>query len=408
MLRLGGESSSRPFAGESVPLEALPPRRVLFATIAAGGGHVATARAMAEALELHFPGRFEARVSDFMFELGMLREDRQHKELWRWALRRPQIVRAGQRILDATPTLTRGYHQLLLRKFARAAASELIRQPVDLVVANHGWLTLGLTRAQRLHGLRIPVLSFATEPLDASALWAEPRAERFVVPSQAARLDLIRFGVRPEKVDVVGYPVRQAFLRAPPKAAARHELGLGEGLHCVVSLGGEGVGADPSPWIRALLDEGCKVIVLTGRNPALRARLAPLIRDYPGLRLEPFTERMELFLAASDIVLGKAGPASVFEALAVGRPFIATGYAGLNELEVVRYLVRHRLGRLATTTPQVLAAVREYLSPESREQCARTAQEMELDRMSERLARYIAGYATTGRSDGRFLTEGLK
>ena len=44
-------------------------RRILFATIAAGGGHVTTAEAMAEALERHFPGRFETRVSDYMAEL---------------------------------------------------------------------------------------------------------------------------------------------------------------------------------------------------------------------------------------------------------------------------------------------------------------------------------------------------
>ena len=43
---------------------------ILFATIAAGGGHVAGAWAMAESVERHYPGRFELRVSDYMKDLG--------------------------------------------------------------------------------------------------------------------------------------------------------------------------------------------------------------------------------------------------------------------------------------------------------------------------------------------------
>lgn len=385
-----------------------PIKRVLFATIAAGGGHTATAQAMAEALERHFPGRFETEVSDFMFDLGMLREDRRHKQLWRWALARPQLVRTGQRILDAAPTLTRRYHRLMLRRFSRAAAQRLAARPVSLVVANHGWLTVGLTRAQRRHGLQVPVLSFATEPLDASALWAEPAAERFVVPSEAAKLDLVRLGVRAEKVHVVGYPVREVFLWPPSKEAARRQLGLAEGFHCLVSLGGEGIADDPREWIEALLREGCSLVVLTGRNPLLRRKLAPLAAHFARLRLEGYTDNVATFLAACDVVVGKAGPASVFEALAVGRPFVATSYAGLNELEVVRFLARRKLGTLARTKRAIVESVLGYRSePELLERTSARTEELDFAGMSERLARYIAGYALERRPDLRLVGEGL-
>lgn len=384
------------------------PRRVLFATIAAGGGHVATALAMAEALARHLPGEFETRVSDFMFDLGLLREDRQHKELWRWALARPQLVRTGQRILDAAPTLTRRYHRLMLRRFSRAAADELRAKPVDLIVANHGWLTVGLTRAQQRHALATPVLSFATEPLDASALWAEPAAEQFVVPSGAAKSDLVRLGVRPEKVDVIGYPVRDDFLHAPTKEEARSELGLGPGFHCLVSLGGEGIGEDPRAWITGLLEDGHQLVVLTGRNPVLRRSLVPLAQRWSNLRLEAYTDRVATFLAAADVVVGKAGPASVFETMAVGRPFIATGYAGLNELEVVRFLVRRRLGALMRSPEAVRQEVHRYRRDPSRlDQVASAAAGLDLPGMSERLARYIASYARGGGPERSFITEGL-
>ena len=70
-------------AGERRPM-------ILFATIAAGGGHVTVARAMAEAVEHHYPGRFELRVSDYMKEVGAKEVadlDRLHKDTWRFMLR---------------------------------------------------------------------------------------------------------------------------------------------------------------------------------------------------------------------------------------------------------------------------------------------------------------------------------
>src|SRR5215210_9433497 len=84
-------------------------REILFATIAAGGGHVATAHAMSEALEHHYPGRFALRVSDYMREVGAKQVaglDRLHKDIWRFMLRYPVLARSSQQLMDALPRLT--------------------------------------------------------------------------------------------------------------------------------------------------------------------------------------------------------------------------------------------------------------------------------------------------------------
>lgn len=380
-------------------------RRILFATIAAGGGHVATAHAMAEALARHFAGRFETEVSDYMDALGLAGQDRRHKEFWRWALKHPHLTRAGQRLIDAAPPLTRLFHDVMLRDLATEAAAHLAREAYDLVVVNHGWLTVGLTRAQRRHGLRTPVLTFETEPLDASALWAEPRAERFVVPSNAARKDLLRFGIAAERIDVVGYPVRQAILDAPERGAARTELGLDDRFTVLVSLGGEGMGGDPRALIEPLLGEGAQVVVITGRNEALKARLAD--HSQRGAHIEGFTDRMASFLAAADVVVGKAGPASVFEALAVGRPFIATAYTALNERAVVRFLEARALGGYAPRPAEAVRRALAFRKGDQAEAVAERAAALDISGMTERLARYVAAYAETGAGDPEAIGAGL-
>lgn len=369
---------------------------ILFATIAAGGGHVATARAMAEAVELLHPERFELRVSDYMKEVGVTGLDRRHKDSWRRALRYPVLARTGQRLIDAFPRLTVAAQRGLLRGFARAAAEDLGRKKPLLVVSNHGLITSGLAEARRLYELRVPVLTFATEPHDISAYWAEPRAEHVVVPSENIRRRLVRFGVPVEKLAVVGYPVRQAFLSAPPKEAARAQLGLQHRFTCLAAFGGEGVGGNPRRLVRTLLgsEAGSQVVVITGRNPAARAAMERLTDGDDRLRVEGFVDDVATYLAAADVFVGKAGPASVYEALAVGRPVILTGYAGLNERGVVRFMEQEGLGVFAGTGGKLRESLRRYVSePGLLGEAALRCRALDLGDATERLARYVVRYA---------------
>jgi UDP-N-acetylglucosamine:LPS N-acetylglucosamine transferase len=370
---------------------------ILFATIAAGGGHVAGAHAMAEAIERYYPGRFELRVSDYMKDLGVVRLDRFHKDSWRRALRYPILARTGQRVIDAFPRLTIAVERRILRDFARAAADDLKKGPPLLVVSNHGLITTGLAEARYRHGLQVPVLTFATEPFNISAYWGEPRADRVIAASEDGWRRLRRFGVPAERMTIIGRPVRQAFLNAPAKIEAREHLGLGDRFTCLVSFGGEGVGRNPRGLIRALLDSDTplQVVAITGRNEALKKELKALGTN--GLRVEGFVENLAEYLAASDVFVGKAGPSSVYEALAVGRPVLASGYAGLNELGVVRFVEGQGLGRHVRTNAALVREVRRYAGdPVLLEEISRRCRGLNLASSTERFAHHIVRYALTG------------
>src|SRR5215211_5720922 len=374
---------------------------ILFATIAAGGGHVAVARAMAEAVEHHYPGRFELRVSDYMKEVGPKRVanlDRLHKDIWRFMLRYPILARMTQRLMDAFPRMTVAAQRRLVRSFARAAAADLREDPPRLIFSNHGLMTAGLAEAKRIGGLEVPVLSFANELVGICSYWADPHADRIVVPSEEARRDLMRFGVPESKLSFVGfgYPVRQAFLNASSKLEARTSLGLEDRFTCLVSSGGEGVGRNQRELVRALMgsDVPLQVVVIAGRNEALKEELRALEIGENVLRIEGFVEDMATYLAASDVFIGKAGPASVYEALVVGRPALLTGYAGLNEVGVARLVEQWGLGRYVRTPGALLEEVRRYaLNPSLLEEVARRCRMLEPAAATERLAHYIVRYA---------------
>lgn len=362
-------------------------RTILFDTIAAGGGHVATARAMRDAVERLSGGEVRGEIRDAMRALGLERQDREHKRSWATLLRAPRLVRAGMRVMNVAPRVVHALEARVLDELARRAAGDLASRNVDLVVVNHGFLMVAYARARRRYGLRRPVVTFATEPFDANALWAEPHADRVVAPSHAARRHLIRLGVPGERIDVVGYPVAGALLTPPTREAARRRLGLpAEGRRALLSLGGEGVADRPERWIDALLDAGWRVSAIAGRNVALAERLARHPAAGATLDVHGFVDDMPLRLSAADAVVGKAGPASVMEALAVGRPFLATSHAGLNEAAVIAYLERSGLGR-AVAEPAALAPALTATSD------ARPRARPDFPAMANRLGRHLLDLA---------------
>lgn len=384
---------------------------VLFATIAAGGGHVATARAMAGAVSTASGGTLTTRVSDVMAEYGPRDLDARHKASWKALLGRPALVRNSQRLMDAVPVISRAAQGLLLQGFTESITRAMNSEAPALIVVNHGWLATAFANARARHGLKTRVVVFATEPFDASALWSAPSAEIVLAPSTAAAEDLRRLGVSPVALHVSGYPVAERFTRAPEKATARASLRLSDGFVVLMSLGAEGVASGDA--IAAALElgrAGCNVLCATGRNADLAAQVEAAAREQ-GLQdvvsALGYVERMEVPLAASDLMVGKAGPASTMEALAVGRPVITASYAGLNERVVVRFLESRSLGEHAGSFAALPAVVSRWRSsPERLARAADAAARLDFAAMTSGIGAFLMRLAVHGDVDPGLLAPG--
>lgn len=87
------------------------------------------------------------------------------------------------------------------------------------------------------------------------------------------------------------------------------------------------------------------------------------------LRVLPFTREIAPFMAASDVIMGKAGPNVLFEALALERPFIATTYFPGQEKGNLQFMQRHDIGRVALNLEEqleLLQALKAIQNPRDR------------------------------------------
>ncbi len=385
--------------------------KILFATIAAGGSHVASAEAMKQALETHYPDHFDLEIKEIMKDYGFTTLDTYHKRLWKWMLDHPKLIVMGQKIIDSFPNVSINFQRRALKAFSKKAAALLNGNPPDLIVANHGWLSSALTLSQHKYGLKVPVLTFQTSTFDATALWADPDIERMILGSQVAKNVLINLGVKADKIDVVGYPVKQSFLYPPSQKEARAKLGLKETFTCLISLGGEGVGSSPREVVSALraLEFPVQTVVISGRNKALKKELSDKYQDDPLVNVEGFVTNMADYLAASSLVIGKTGPATVFEVLAVGRPFLATRKSGGIENTLIDFLEVNGLGAYVPTIKALQKTVTTYYRDSRQsDHIAQASEQFDFPGMTHRIAAYLAHYVQGNGPDLSLVGKGIE
>ena len=134
----------------------------------------------------------------------------------------------------------------------------------------------------------------------------------------------------------------------------------------LVAGGGEGSGNllkqvralawKPRPW---------QVIAVCGRNEKLRRRLAR-VRFATPIRIFGFVENMPELMRASDLLVSKAGPGAIAEALTTGLPVMLTGYLPGQETENVTFVTMTGFGLYAPRPEQLLESISLLFADDTR------------------------------------------
>lgn len=241
------------------------------------------------------------------------------------------------------------------RPYVRSAVRRLLQaHPADVLVSVHPLLVgLVLDELGEGHSSFVTVVS---DLASAHAWWFDRRAALTLVPTCALRARALAFGLVPERVRICGLPVAGAFCRGSfDKAAARRKLGWKSGQFTALLLGGS-EGMPPLEVIARTLSAHAiqmQLAIVCGRNARLRAQLDSLHWPFP-THMYGFVENMAEMMIAADVVVTKAGPSTVMEALNCGRPLLLSGAIPGQEEGNVRMVVEGGAGWWTPRSKQVL------------------------------------------------------
>ncbi|KAK9840829.1 hypothetical protein WJX81_007551 [Elliptochloris bilobata] len=360
-------------------------KRVMVLMSDTGGGHRASAEALKAGFQKLYGDKYEVDYVDIWshytpYPFNQIPRSYSfmvaHPALWKfnYYLQQPRWVHVSTQ---------RAWAPFVSRQVAQA----FVEFEPDLVVSVHPLMQIipqrVLAACARERGVDpAPFATVVTDLTTCHNTWFHRGVDRCFVPTETCRSRALRMGLRPDQVVLHGLPIRPAFSDArAPQRVLRKRLGMDSQLPAVLLVGGgEGMGAIEATLeaIATACGGACQVVAICGRNKKLARRLQN--RHFPGgmrVLVKGFVSNMADWMSACNVIVTKAGPGTIAEALICGLPIVLNGFIPCQEFGNVEYVVDNGYGRFERHPERIAAQLSAWFSPSGRE---------ELDAIAKRCA----------------------
>lgn len=326
---------------------------VLILTSGFGEGHNAAARNIEAAIKKFHPGLRVARHDIFEEAYPWLYPLAQRA--YKMAIHHAPIVwHLFYKVLDILPgpaAFALSLHRRAVSRLRRTA----LRVEAGIVVST--FPGYGPIVRQALRGHPIPFATVVTDSITINSIWISPACDLYFVPNEPTAQVIERAGVPRGKIRVTGFPVPDLFSTPP---AQLREAPPADGLWKVLYMV-NAEGRSAPDLVSALLElDNISLSVACGRDPKLVQKMKDIAAalDKP-LEVFGWTPEMPELIRRSHVLIGKAGGATVQEAMAAKTPMIVTKVVPGQEEGNARLLVERGAGVVASTPEAVVRAVHE-------------------------------------------------
>ncbi len=216
----------------------------------------------------------------------------------------------------------------------------------DVIIATHPFVNEMISHLKGKGMITQPLICIMTDYGPHKA-WIADNVDAYIVSSEDMIPEMMEMGVKKEKVYPFGIPVHDVFFNKEDKAALLKELGLNVTLPTVLIMAGSFGVSNVMQIYKdiAKLATPFQLIIITGRNQKLYDAFEKEIPQSPKqTKLVFFTNEVEKYMHASDLIVTKPGGLTVSEALACSIPLAVFDAIPGQEEDNANFLVAHEMG----------------------------------------------------------------
>jgi len=341
-------------------------KRLDFVFFDAGGGHRSAANALKAVIEQQ--GRpWEIRLVNLQEILDSLDIFRKYtgirmQDVYNVLLQKGWTLGSAQGtvLMHGLIRMYHGGQVRLLREFWKQGER-------DLVVSLIPNFNRALYESLRDSVPATPLVTILTDLADYPPhFWIERQDQYLICGTQKAVEQARALGHPPEHIfPTSGMILRPSFYQpvTADRASERRRLGLDPELPTGLVLFG-GQGSSVMPEIAKRVTAHAQFIFICGRNKKLAARLRGMQTTFPKY-VEEFTSEIPYYMHLSDFFVGKPGPGSISEAIAMRLPVVVERNAWTlpQERYNTEWIREKQVGVVLPSFRAIDAGLRELLDP---------------------------------------------
>lgn len=259
------------------------------------------------------------------------------------------------------------FYNALCAPFMQRKLLSLIREiaPSAIVATFPAWeILVKKTREkyEREIKRKIPAVAVVTDSISVHRAWISGNPDFFIVANEDTAVSLKNLGVEQKRIKVLGYPVSERFTHNAT-GDFYTEFGLSPRKKTVLLILASGMRRKQSQaMLEALKKTAIKniqLVIVASSGEKMRRAAARMRFNFPS-RVLGWTNSMHSLIRGADIVLTKAGGATVMECIATKKPMIIIDALPGQEAGNAMLVEKYNLGAIAKR-PEDLADALSYV-----------------------------------------------
>jgi processive 1,2-diacylglycerol beta-glucosyltransferase len=320
-------------------------KKILILTASFGEGHNSAARGVRDGMARIAP-EAEVELRDLFAEVYAQLNERVRKTYLAVINRWPRSWGIVYRWLDRKKQFDKDFAKFSRLKSHLAHLLESFRP--DVVVSTFPPYPYLLRQISPASGCQNVVV--VTDSITVNAIWYRAPGDYFLVPNEQSAAVVRAGGVASEKIRIFGFPVSPKFADLARDRQARLPP-------CPRILYMVHAGTRKAPrTIARLLELSVQLTVTVGRDERLRSAIKAATRDRQ-IDIIGWTDQLPCMLNQNDLLIAKAGGATVQETIAAGCPIIINHIVSGQEEGNARLIVETNSGVIARSAIETVAQV---------------------------------------------------
>lgn len=294
--------------------------KILILSAATGGGHLRASRAISSYIRQTDP-ESQVDVVDAMKSIGSLLDKTVCDGYHILATKTPKLFGKLYRATNKKSPLSSLLNQFS-NAFSRLLLPTIEESAPDAIISTHPFVSEMVSHLKSVGAVGVPLITLMTD-YGPHRAWIADHVDAYVVSNAGMIPQMEVMGVDRSRIYPFGIPVENVFFTKADKPALLEKFGLEPDMPTVLIMAGSFGVMNILKIYRQIVqvDLPFQIVVITGKNEKLYAAFADEIEKTPRkTKLVFFTNEVENYMHASDLLITKPGGLTVSEALACNIP----------------------------------------------------------------------------------------
>lgn len=334
-------------------------KKILILSTSFGSGHRTAAYAVQTGLKHLYGEDYQIKVMDFTETISSKGAIKTSEKLYNEAAKfTPSFWKLLFEVSDSRKRVK--FFNLINYPFIANRIHEIFSQNnPDVIISTHPVWDYVISHIWKKHYAGSAFITIITDSISVHQAWVTGKSDYYIVSNQDTAESLYQFDIPKEKVKPLGFPLKLEFYQPTDRKKFLQSLKLNPKNFTLLLIANTAAGPNILKLVEKIkLQPNQQLIIITGNNTKLKEKFKNMTFDFP-VKIIGWVDNMYAYMHSSDIIITKAGGATIMECVACQKPTIIPQVIPGQEEGNAELVKKHNLGVVLKRPSDINSAIQK-------------------------------------------------